>query len=414
MKYLLLLITFTFSLTTFSQEIIEWRGINRTGHYPSENLLKEWPEAGPKLLLSIDNLESSYSSVVVKNDIMYTTSVDGQEEMLTALNMDGTQLWNTIYGRSFDKTFSPARCTPTIEGEYAYVISGLGDIACININNGKIIWSFDAFTKFEGKIGMWGTAESPLIVGNKLIYTPGGDKTTVVALNKSTGETVWMSESLNDVSAYCSPIVIERNGIKLILTVTSKHILGLNAENGKILWKQDYFNIDENVKGNDINPVSPLVKGNEIFVTSGYNHVGVMLEMKEDLSDVKIKWITENLDTHHGGVIEHDGYIYGSNFTNIVKGHWLCLDWNTGEVKYEEPWLGNKGSIIFSDGMLICYDERKGNVALVEANPNEFKIKSIFQMKEGKGPHWSHPSIFDGKLFIRHGNALNIYQISEK
>jgi len=401
-----------FGISVSAQEILQWRGIDRTGHYASENLLAKWPEQGPELLMHIDELPESYSSVIMKNNILYTTGINDTSEILTAINFRGKLLWNTVYGKSWEGSFSNARCTPTIEGNYAYLVSGSGYLACVEISSGKLIWSFDAFTKFGGKCGSWGTAESPLIVDDKVIYTPCGDKTTMIAVDKTTGETTWMSECIQDNSAYCSPIVVERNEIKLIITVTGNYVLGVNAENGEIAWKFEYTSIDEPFSGGDINPVTPLVKGNEIFITSGYNHVGIMLSMADDLKSVRLKWITEDLDVHHGGVAEYDGFIYGANYTSIRNGKWVCIDWETGMLHYERDWYG-KGSIIFSDGKLICYDERQGNVALVNASSEKFDILSEFKIEFGRGPHWSHPTIYDDKLLIRHGADLMIYNIGE-
>jgi len=413
LKHITLTILFTYLFLTniSAQEIFQWRGIDRTGHYESKKLLDKWPEKGPKLLLHVKELAESYSSVILKDDVLYTTGVSDTAEMLTAIKMDGSIKWNMVYGKAWDGSFPNARCTPTIEKNYAYLSSGSGYLACIDISNGKLEWSFDAYTKFEGKCGSWGTAESPLIVDNKMIYTPCGDKTTMVAVNKNTGETIWMSESLNDQSAYCSPVLVERNEINLIISVTGNYVICVNAADGEIFWKFEYTAIDNPNSGGDINPVTPLVKKNEIFISSGYNHVGIMLEMTDDLRSVSLKWKTEDLDIHHGGAVEHNGYIYGANYTSIINGNWLCIEWDSGKLQYEQDWNG-KGSIIFSDGKLICYDERKGNVALVNATPEKFEIVSEFKIDFGRGPHWSHPTIYDDKLLMRHGTHLMVYDIS--
>jgi outer membrane protein assembly factor BamB len=402
------------SMNTTSQIILEWRGINRTGFFPTNNLLTEWPEKeGPELILHVEDLPEAYSSVIVKDEIMYTTGIEDTLEMLTAIDLKGTILWKTVYGNAWGKSFRNARCTPTVEGNYAYVISGAGDMACIDIRNGDLIWTRDAFTEFEGVCGLWGIAESPLIIDDLMIYSPCGEKTTVIALNKLSGETVWMSKSINDQSAYCSPIVIEKDQIKLIVNVTGNYVIGVNSADGEIFWKYHYTGVEEFKNGHDINPITPLVKGNEIFVTSGYNHTGLMLIMSEDMRSVELKWKSEDMDSHHGGVVEHNGYIYGSNFSTIVSGDWACIDWNTGELKYEYDWF-TKGQIIKTEDYLICYDERKGNIALVEPTPEKFKIISSFKVKGGNGPHWSHPTIYDDKLILRHGKSLLVYNISKK
>ncbi len=410
---LILLITlFIFITPNFSkaQDILEWRGIDRTGYFPSTNLLDEWPKDGPELLLQLDDLPNSYSSIVVQDGIMYTTGITDSLEIIQAFYMDGTKKWSTVYGKAWDQSFAPARCTPTIEGEYAYLISGRGDLSCIETGNGSKLWSVNGYKQFGGSWGKWGTAESPLIVDDKLIYTPGGKKTTMVAVDKSNGETVWMSDSLGDNSAYTSPVLLERGELKLIITVTANYVICVNALDGEIFWTFDYTIIDPPKMGGDINPVTPVIVGNEVFVTSGYDHVGIMLEMAADYRSVTLKWKTDVMDVHHGGVVVRNGYLYGANYTSIVEGHWVCLDWENGELQYDMDWKG-KGSIIATDDYLICYEERRGNIALVEIGPEEFKIKSTFRVEFGRGPHWSHPTIYDDKLFIRHGEALMVYEL---
>jgi hypothetical protein len=137
-----------------------------------------------------------------------------------------------------------------------------------------------------------------------------------------------------------------------------------------------------------------------------------MFTISPDGESVQLKWKDNILDNHHGGIVLVDGYIYGSNWLNNGNGNWVCLEWETGKVMYEEHWH-NKGSIIYADGRLYLYDEKRGHVGLVEPTPEEFRLISSFRIKEGSGPHWAHMSIYDKKLFIRHGEVLFVYDISE-
>lgn len=398
------------ALHIHAQSTTQWRGEDRSGHFPTENLLRQWPAGGPELLLHVDNLPESYSSVVVYEGVIYTTGIVEDEEILTALTPEGDILWSTTYGDAWSKSYPAARCTPTIEDGFAYLISGSGDLACVELSEGALVWSMDGYQKFGGQCGNWGVAESPLIVDDKMIYTPCGEQTTMVALDKKTGSTIWASESLQDKSGYVSPLLIRRGVQNLIVTLTGEYIICVNANNGNMRWKLKYMDIDKPLMGGDINPVTPLVKGNEIFITSGYNHTGLMLLMADDYSSVSVKWKSDKLDVHHGGVVEHDGFIYGSNYTTIRTGNWLCLDWDSGELMYDQKW-NNKGQVIESNGMLICYEERKGNMALVKATPDKFDLISEFTIDYGSGPHWSHPSIYQGRLYLRHGKSLLVYRI---
>ena len=148
-----------------------------------------------------------------------------------------------------------------------------------------------------------------------------------------------------------------------------------------------------------------------IYVTGGYDHGGFMLELSEEGNDVSVLWYDPVLDVHLGGVVLVDGYIYGSSWINNSNGNWVCLDWESGQVMYEEHW-SCKGSVISAEGLLYICEEKRGNVGLLRPNPEKFDLISTFRVQEGSGPHWAHPAIHEGKLYLRHGNALMAYHIS--
>lgn len=316
---------------------------------------------------------------------------------------------NTLW-KGVERLLPESRCTPTLEDNNVYVTSGLGDIACVNGTTGSIIWSMKASEKYEGSYGIWGIAESPLLIGNKLIYTPGGDKTTIIALDKTTGAPIWLSESIKDKPSYTSPLFVNADGRKFITNVTENFIIGVDPDNGNILWKFDFGKYSKESRNIQVN--TPLYHNGNLYVTNGYNHSSVMLKIGEDGKSAELKWVDSTLDVHLGGVVQIGDYIYGSNWYNNSKGNWVCLDWNTGKIKYETEW-DSKGAIIAADGMLYCYEEKSGNVGLAIATPEKFEIISSFKTPLGTGPHWAHPVINNGILYIRHGEALIAYKIKE-
>lgn len=401
--------------SAIGQSTAQWRGPNRNGLYLENGLLKTWPEAGPEMLWLNEDIGNGYSSVSVTHDRIFVNGRIDTVEVISALTLEGKKIWETAYGKAPYRTYKEARSTPAVEDGRVYVISGRGDVVCLNSNSGQIAWSVDAFSKFAGKHANWEVAESPLIVDDKVIYTPGGNTTTVVALDKTTGNTVWQSPSLKDSTAYASPILIERGGRKIIISVTSHYIFGIDATQGDLLWSFDYYGVDTpewHANAPIINCNSPVYHDGRIFVTSGYNHTSVMLDLSEDGKSVKMAWKNPDLDVHHGHVVHVNGYIYGANWIDNRNGNWVCLDWKTGKTMYETEWQ-NKGSIISAEGMLYCYDEKRGNLALIPASPDGFNIISSFQIKEGRGPHWAHPVIKDGILYMRHGSAVMAFDIRE-
>jgi outer membrane protein assembly factor BamB len=402
---------FVFNFPLVAEDWPQWRGPERNGHSKEVNLLNSWPDGGPKLIWSKEGLGEGFSSVSVSDGRLYISGVVDEQEMLTAMDLEGTIQWQTIYGSFWEDSYSEARSTPTVDGDQIFVISGMGKLVCFDRLSGNIKWSVDTVEEFDGDYHRWGIAESPLIVDDMVISTPGGDDASVVAFNKNTGKLIWKTESLSEQANYCSPILIHSGGKKIIATQLTNYFVGINAADGSVLWQDEYEDYQDDPK--DININTPLYHEGFIYITSGYDDGGAMYELSKDGTKITRKWIDQTLDVHVGGVVKVGEYIYGANWENNRMGNWVCLDWNTGKVMWEEEW-NNKGSIITAEGMLYCYDEKRGNVALVRANPQKFDIVSSFKIPLGKGPHWAHPSISDGRLYIRHGEALMVYDIKSK
>lgn len=411
---------FTLSFIIFSvfcalagaQEISEWREENRTGNSAETGLLKSWPDSGPALLWTNSDLARGHSSVTFGNNKIYTTGNIGNDDILFALDMNGKILWQTVFGRAWTQSNPESRATPTVEGNRVYCTSGSGDLACIDGNTGKIIWTYKASEIHKGTFGMWGIAESMLIDGNKVFFSPGGPETMTIALDKTTGKLIWKSASLGDKPGYVSPILITYGGRKMIINVSLGHIFAVDPSNGEIIWKVAHEPGDS--RWDLIKCVTPLYNNGRIYVTGGYDTGGMMVEIAKDGKSAKVIWTDKVLDVHHGGVVLVDGYIYGANWLSNSNGNWCCIEWNTGKKMWEEHW-NNKGSIIYADGMLYIYDERNGNVGLLKPNPQKFDLVSSFKVTQGvSGPYWSHPVIHDGILYLRHLNALMAYNIKAK
>lgn len=399
----------------FAADWPQWRGVNRDGKSLETGLLKQWPVAGPPRLGVVGELGEGWSSASIINDVVYVTGMKEREEYLTIIDKNGKIVVQKKYGQATRRSYPGARTTPTIDGERVYVISGAGQVVCLRADNADVVWLEDAFEKYDGKYGTWGIAESPLVDDKHVYYTVCGPETTMIALDKTNGDLVWKSKSLNDQSAYVSPIMVQRGGKEIVVGVTGDYIIGVNAANGEILWNYPYTEKHpaENPRRGTINAVSPLYRNGGIYVTSGYNHVGVNLGLADDGNEVALKWVDENLDVHHGGVVEVDGYIYGASWDGNNDGNWMCLDWQSGGLKWQHHWEC-KGSIIYADGMLYCFEEKDGNLALIEASSQGFRLAGSLQMTEGEGKYWAHPSISNGRLYLRHGDVMAVYDIQRK
>jgi len=370
--------------------------------------VKSWPDGGPKRLwVARENLGKGFASLAVARGTIYTTGMIGKSGHAFAFDLEGKLKWKRAYGPEWARSYPSARSTPTVDGDRIYLMSGMGKVVCLRTRNGDELWSVDTVEKYGNQALGHGRAESVLVHGDKVICTPGGPKFTLVALDKMTGREIWKTGGLGKKAAYCSPILIQDKGRDLLVTVTSDHIVGVQPQDGRELWKYPFRGTYE------IHPNSPLYKDGQIYVSAGYDAGSVMLALSADGRKVKRLWKDQTLDTHHGGLVEVDGYVYGANWISNSKGKWVCLDWTSGTVRYETQWK-TKGSIIYADGMLYCYEDRGGTVALVHATPKGFDVVSSFPVRHGSGKHWAHPAISDGRLYLRHGDKLAAYDIKAK
>ncbi len=411
----IILLTF-FAVSVKAQKISEWRPENRTGVSAEKGLMKTWPAGGPDLLWSTDKLAKGFSSPSFGVSNIYITGLIGDEDVLFNLDLSGNILWQTVIGRAWNQSYPDSRATPTVEGNRVYTCSGFGDLACVDGSTGKIVWSYKGSDLNKGTYGNWGIAEALLIDGNKVYFSPGGPETMTIALDKAKGTVIWKSVSLNDKPGYVSPILVTYAGKKMIINVSMHFTFAVDASNGEILWKvANKESTDPNMSSWDpIKCTTPLYNNGMVYVTGGYDFGGMMVKIADDGKSAKTIWTDDLLDNHHGGVVALNGYIYGSNWLNNSNGDWCCIEWKTGKKMWQEHW-NCKGSIIAADGMLYIYDEKQGNIGLLNVNAEKFDLVSSFKVSQGNaGPFWAHPVIHNGILYIRHTNALMAYNIKAR
>ncbi len=410
MKKIILGIVFVCMAVFVAAQPVQWRGPDRDGKFTDTGLLTKWPDAGPELLLKVEGIGKGWSSIVATDQYIFASGMIDTLDYLSCITTEGRIKWKVPYGRSWAKSFPDTRSTPTIEGDRVYIISGTGELVCLNVSDGSIRWKVNVDKDFEAEWHIWGVSESPLIMDDKVICTPGGAKTSVVAFDKMTGKLVWQSESIGGPRSYASPIIYEYKQFRYILAVTGTHLIALEPATGKVVWNFKYWDGEKWDKPSLIWTNTPTFKGREIFLSMGYDYRNAMVQMSEDGTSVTEKWSNMTLDNHHHGLIELDGYIYGSNWQNNSKGKWVCMNWETGDVKYEADWA-NKGALVYADGLFYILEEKAGTVALVKPDQNNFEVISSFKLNGGSGPFWSHPFIANGKLYLRHGDVLFVYNI---
>ena len=411
--------TLLLALTTFTTVLSAKAAADDPGYWPrfhgpkgdnistETGLLKKWPQGGPKLLWTAEGIGEGFAGVTIAEGFIYTDGgIDGKS-VITALDMNGNMRWQVKNGDAWTGSHPGSRGTPTIDGDRLYHESPLGDVVCLNAKTGKKIWGINILKRFGSKTAFWALAESVLIDGECLIVCPGGPETAVVALDKMNGKIVWKSPSVDGkLVDYVSPVLIEQDGLRIVLTMLHMSLVGVNADTGDVL-----FSFPHPTKY-PTSATTPIYHDGQIFISTGYGTTGATL-LKLDVDGTRAKvtkvWNSRELDNHHGGVILHDGYLYGAaHYFN--RGKWICLDWKTGEMKHAAKGVG-KGSATMAEGMLYTLSEKK-KVGLVRATPDGHELCGEFELPSGgKGPSWAHPVVCGGRLYIRHGDFLYAYDV---
>jgi outer membrane protein assembly factor BamB len=391
------------NVKSFAQDNAQWRGPNRDGIYNETGLMKSWPADGPALLWHFEDLGEGHASAAVTKDRIYTAGMINGIGYIFSFSLDGKLLWKVPYGEEWTESWPGVRSTPLIFDGKIYFLSGFGKLICLKADKGDKIWTMDVIKDLHGRNIKWGITENLFIDGNKLFCTAGGVDTNVVALDRNTGKLIWISKGNGEKSAYCSPMMITLPNRKVLVTQTENSILGIDAADGKLLWRHDQPN-KYSVHAN-----TPLYHGGYLYCVSGYGQGGVMLKIAPDGSAKQEMWRNTVLDNRMGGFVLVNDRIYGSDDSNKA---WWCLDWKTGKEIYSEK-ITNKGNIIFADGMLYCYGDN-GEIVLAQPLPDGFKKISSFKVPYGANQHWAHPVIVNGRLYVRHGNSLMVYNVSKK
>ncbi len=389
----------------------QWRGPNRDGISLSTGLLDTWPEGGPPLAWQTRGLGSGFASVAVTGGKIYTQGKRRDGVELICLNeQDGQEVWAARVGGGSDPTG-----TPTVDGDLVFAEDNDGNLVCVERSTGREVWRKNFGRDFGAQRPTWGFSESLLVDGDRLICTPGSQDAMLVALNKRTGDVIWACPSPpggrgHGGAGYSSPVISNGGGVKQYVQLTGKGVIGVRAEDGKFLWGYD------RISNGTANIPTPIVSGDLIFCSSGYDDGGSALlriagRGREAAAQEVYYLDRQTFQNHHGGMILVDGYIYAGHGHN--NGFPICVEMKTGNIAWggrqRGPGTGS-AAVAYADGDVI-FRYQNGTVALIEATPREYRLKSEFTPVHQDRESWAHPVVTDGKLYLREQDVLMCYDL---
>ncbi len=399
----------------------QWQGPDRTAVSRETGLLKEWPTGGPPLAWKVKGLGGGYSAPSVAGGRIFSMSDRGPDEVVWALSeADGKELWVRRLGPAYAQSMRQGKegpgCTPTVDGDRLYVLGLGGDLVCLKVADGKVVWQRSLTRDFGGRVPTWSYRESPLIDGDKLICTPGGPDATLAAVDKLTGKTIWKSKVPGSPgAAYASAIVVDWGGQRQYVQLTQRALVGVAAADGKFLWRYD-----RPAARTGINCSTPVYHDGKLFASAAYGTGGGLVKLvqgAEGAIKAEEVYFTKRLQNHHGGMILFDGALYGANGGN--EGGWLvCLDFPTGKLLWDDRDSSRrqapKGSLALADDRFY-YRTENGAVLLIQPDKTQCVVRGRFEQPDrSEKPAWPHPILANGKLYLRDQDVLLCYDVKAK
>lgn len=387
-----------------------WRGPNNNGISAETDLLRQWPEGGPPLAWSSRGLGRGYSSITISQGKLITMGKKpGGTRLICVSADDGSPVWELPIGGNKDPN-----CTPTVDpdSKTVFALTSEGVLVCASIETGREIWRKNFESDLGGRMmSGWGYSESPLVDGDRLICTPGSDRGVMAALDKRSGEVVWQTPMSGGAAGYSSPVISRGGGVKQYVTLVGKGLIGVRATDGKLLWNYPA------IANSTANVPTPIVSGDYVFGSSGYNDGGSALLRLAPAprGEVKFQEVyykrNSDVQNHHGGMVLIGNHLFMGHGHN--NGLPLCLDLRSGRTMWGPLRGPGKGSaaIVAADGHLYFRYE-DGVMALIEATPKEYILKGTFAIKSNNGKSWPHPVIAGKKLFLRDQDELHCYDIA--
>lgn len=291
------------------------------------------------------------------------------------------------------------RGTPTFDRDRVYVEGGNGDVSCLDADTGSTMWHVN-LQSLGGHVPGWGYSESPLVVGDLVIVTPGDKQGTLVALHKSSGEVVWRTADVVQGAHYSSPVLAEIHGVRQIVQFARENVFGVDAASGKLLWTYSAAN------NGTANCATPIVWKDHVFVSSAYGTGGGLARIEKTADGFRAVevYFSKKLANHHGGIVRIGDHMYG-----FGNGGLICMEFLTGNEAWVDRSVG-KGSLLAADGLLFLVGENQ-QVALADATPEGYREHGRFELPKSGKPSWAHPALADGVLYIRDQSSLTAYVV---
>ena len=351
-----------------------------------------------------DSPESGYSSPAVTKDRIYITgNIDGTHTVF-CFDMNAKPVWRYQGGEAWIDMFSGTRSTPILDHGKLYDESPYGEIVCLDAETGKALWRRNVLDDYETPNILYGRSGSLLIDGENLYTQLGGEKGTMLCLDKRTGNTIWLAPSTGNAAGYGTPVMFEYDGIPMMAAMDAKGMFAVNRQSGTLLFHIRHpARLDENIS-------TPIYHAGKLFVTNGAGSDSKCFRLVRKGDDVEAKeiWSNHLMANSHGGVVLLDGKLYGA--TNKRGGGFVCIDFQTGADVFLDRRI-TRGSFDIQDGVFYILTEF-GEVVVAVPKEKNFEVLARLQLPGGEdGQTYSHPVMYGNRFYTRIGEKLHCIEV---
>ena len=391
----------------------QFQGPNRDGVSPETGLARSWGEQGPPVLWTF-SLGAGFGAPSVRGGEVYILDrVEDKQDVLRCINLnDGKELWSFAYDAAGETSHNGSRTAPTVDEKYVYSVGMMGHFYCIDRTTHQPVWQKDLLKEFGADKPGWGVVQSPSVHNDLVIVAPQAEGAYVAAFKKDTGELVWKSVSLGLVG-YSTPVVTKLAGVDQVVMVGAcekggknpGQVAGLSVEDGSMLWAYHGFQCFIPI------PYATTLPGDRLFITGGYNAGSAMIKISQDGGNWAVSEVfkTDACASQIHQPLFYQDHLYVNSNSNEREDGMMCLTLD-GQVKWKTAGgLGTttfeRGPLMLADGMIITLDGKRGTLHLVEPLPGGFKQLAEAKIFSGK-EMWAPMALSDGKLLVRNQNEM--------
>jgi outer membrane protein assembly factor BamB len=331
------------------------------------------------------------SAVAISQGRLFTIGNTDNVDTVVCLDVEtGAERWRHSYDSPLDARFFDGgpTATPTVDGDNVYTIGRQGQLFCLSASSGNVIWSKNIQEATGARIPRWGFGGSPVVHGDMLLLNVGD---AGAAVKKTTGELIWKTGDRE--AGYTTPLLRTVAGKTTIYLASGKFYSSVNAANGDVSWQHRWLTRF------GANGADPILAGDHLFISSGYNRGCALLELTE--ADPHVVWSNKEMQNQFSSCVLIEGFLYGIDGDTGTARTLKCMELMTGEVKWLVEGLGS-GALIAAGQRLIILSE-DGELVIARARPSAFDELARFRLFDGRC--WTMPVLANGRIFCRSANG---------